>query len=412
MVDTFALAHASQSMPDTFTLAHSSQSMVDTFALAHASQSMPDTFALAHASQSMPDTFTLAHASRSMAGSFTPAQDSFVDRNHFEILRTLDAGGISFGSNRAARGLADQVEPYPLKRMDPERNRIGQQADQEYARYLDELNEESRRQGHTILEGDRMSGHCQVRFTLHPPSPLQGSATTNAEVHSQEDTDWADLKTSAKILDRKVHLANPAVFDPVTAAFANSSNFLGHQTAASSRPASQSPSIFGLPTGRLSEPPPGRSSFIPPDLGTRISGAIKVSGSKGLDLDTARRNFAVKLPAEGPEATRASSGSSSPKIGVSSSDASSEHSNGLARIRALVSKKYDGPTSSNGSRGQSPNKGGVIGRPPPKTSSNGSSGQSLNPCGVIGRPPPKTSSNGSRVQSPNPPAPRRSLTGL
>lgn len=62
------------------------------------------------------------------------------------------------------------------------RGKDGKTADSEYAKYLDELNEESRRNGDPLLMGDRFSGHAylqrQVRpsedvgFEFDPPTPV------------------------------------------------------------------------------------------------------------------------------------------------------------------------------------------------------------------------------------------------
>jgi hypothetical protein len=281
------------------------------------------------------------------------AQDSLAGTNNLEILRTLDAGGIPLRFNSTARDMQEQFESHPQNNMRRERIRIGQRADREYARYLDELNEESRRQGETVLEGDRFSGHAQlqVRFNIQPPSPSQASATAATEARSQEETDWADLKTSASMLNHQVHLANPAVLDPVTAAFSNSSHFLGHHTAASSRPASQSSNIISLPTGRLSEPPRDRPLNLSPLLGNGISGLVT---QNALDLNAVRRRFGIQHHADVPgEATRSSSAHSS-RADESSSGDSGNHVPRLSRFLGNMGR--DAPTpSSKDSRGTSPN---------------------------------------------------------
>jgi hypothetical protein len=280
------------------------------------------------------------------------AQDSSVGTNNLEILRTLDAGGIPLRFNGTARDMQEQFESHPQNNMRRERIRIGQRADREYARYLDELNEESRRQGEAVLEGDRISGHAQmqVRFNIQPPSPSQASATAATEARSQEETDWADLKTSASMLNHQVHLVNPAVLDPVTAAFSNSSHFLGHHTAASSRPASQSSDI-DLPTGRLSEPPRDRPINLSPLLGNGIGGLVN---QNGLDLNAVRRRFGIQHPADVPEAATRSSSAHSSRADESSSGDSGNHVPRLSRFLGNMGR--DAPTpSSKDSRCTSPN---------------------------------------------------------
>jgi hypothetical protein len=280
------------------------------------------------------------------------AQDSLVGTNNLEILRTLDAGGIPLRFNGTARDTQDQLKSHPQNNICRERIRIGQRADREYARYLDELNEESRRQGQAVLEGDILSGHAQlqVRFNIQPPSPSQASATVDTEARSQEETDWADLKTSASMLNQQVHLANPEVLDPVTAAFSNCSHFLGHHTAASSRPASQSSDTMDFATGRLSEPPRDRPTFLSPLLGNGIGG---LANQNALDLNAVRRRFGVQHQTDVPGApTRSSSAHSS-----RADESSSGDSAGVTRLSRLLGNiGRDAPTpSSKDSRGTSPN---------------------------------------------------------
>jgi hypothetical protein len=284
------------------------------------------------------------------------AQDSLIGTNNLEILRTLDAGGIPLRFNGTARDPQDQLKSQPQNNMRRERIRIGQRADREYARYLDELNEESRRRGQTVLEGDRLSGHAQmqVRFNIQPPSPSQASAMAATEARSQEETDWADLKTSASMLNHQVHLANPAVLDPVTAASSNSSHFLGHHTAASSRPASQSSDIMDLPTGRLSEPPRDRPTFLSPLLGNGIGG---LANQNALDLNAVRRRFGLQHQADVPGAATRSSSTHSSRADESCSGDSAGPGNYVNRpSRLLGNMDRDAPTpSSKDSRGTSPN---------------------------------------------------------
>lgn len=70
------------------------------------------------------------------------------------------------------------------------RGKDGKVADSEYAKYLDQLNDESRRNGENLLMGDRFSGHAYLQRQIrpsedvgcefNPPTPVMAPATGHA----------------------------------------------------------------------------------------------------------------------------------------------------------------------------------------------------------------------------------------
>jgi hypothetical protein len=168
--------------------------------------------------------------------------------------------------------LASQSNNQKKTRRGQRNNRgLAQKADSEYARYMDELNEESRIRGDSMLGGDAMSGHvrAQVRFSIQPPSPMRPMSgegeveyadvkgKKNAQPDEQEA--WSDLMTSPNRLLPSHHL-NPAVFDGSTGSFVVPPKQIPHLLAVS-RPATESPSV---PTGRASAPIRSRPSLLSP----------------------------------------------------------------------------------------------------------------------------------------------------
>jgi hypothetical protein len=153
---------------------------------------------------------------------------------------------------------------------------LAQKADTEYGRYMDELNDESRSRGDTILTGDAMSGHAraQVRFNLQPPSPLPRSGPTQVkneekydddedeEVEAEQDA-WSNLMTGSIRLNGPAHHLNPAVFDPGTSSFVTPMQSCQHLPSAT-RPPTRSPNVAVHQTGRQSEPPRTRPVLLSP----------------------------------------------------------------------------------------------------------------------------------------------------
>ncbi len=148
---------------------------------------------------------------------------------------------------------------------------LAQRADSEYARYMDELNEESRLRGDTMLGGDAMSGHvrAQVRFSIQPPSPMKpmsgegevryADVKGKKNVQPDEQEAWSDLMTSPNRVLPSHHL-NPAVFDGSTGSFVVPPKRIPHFLAAS-RPATESPPV---PAGRASAPISSCTSLLSP----------------------------------------------------------------------------------------------------------------------------------------------------
>jgi hypothetical protein len=182
---------------------------------------------------------------------------------------------------------------------------LAQRADSEYARFMDELNEESRLRGDTLLNGDALSGHAQaqVRFNIQPPSPMKATSGENAAekngsernelVEPEEQEAWSDLMTSP---ERKIpsHHLNPAVFDGSTGSFIVPPRRGPHLLAAT-RPSTQSPRLPVLQNGRNSAPLPPRSRpalLSPNDL---IQGQGHDGAGTSLDVAAAvRQRFAAE----------------------------------------------------------------------------------------------------------------------
>ncbi|KAE9374220.1 hypothetical protein N431DRAFT_481485 [Stipitochalara longipes BDJ] len=151
---------------------------------------------------------------------------------------------------------------------------LAEKANDEYARFMDEINDESRNRGDTILAGDMLSGHAQaqVRFNLQPPSPLPKANTDEGivlddddkksqKVESEEQEAWSDLMQSPKSIPE--HHLNPAVFDAGTASFMVPPKRGPHLLAAT-RPSTQSPQVPVLQDGRNSVPPRSRPVLLSP----------------------------------------------------------------------------------------------------------------------------------------------------
>lgn len=147
-------------------------------------------------------------------------------------------------------------------------------ADTEYGRFMDELNEESRRQGDTILAGDRLSGHAQaqVRFNIQPPSPMARSQAENEaddddverqEVKPEEQAAWSTLMTNPSRPQAPAYHLNPPVFDPATASYVTPIR-PGQHLSSATRPPTQSPNVAVLQEGRQSEPPRERPALLSP----------------------------------------------------------------------------------------------------------------------------------------------------
>jgi hypothetical protein len=147
-------------------------------------------------------------------------------------------------------------------------------ADTEYGRFMDELNEESRRQGDTILAGDRLSGHAQaqVRFNIQPPSPMARSLAENEaddddverqEVKPEEQAAWSTLMTNPSRPQAPAYHLNPPVFDPATTSYVTPIR-PGQHLSSATRPPTQSPNVAVLQEGRQSEPPRERPTLLSP----------------------------------------------------------------------------------------------------------------------------------------------------
>jgi hypothetical protein len=183
--------------------------------------------------------------------------------------------------------LASQSNHQKKTRRGQRSNRaLAQKADSEYAHYMDELNEESRLRGDTMLGGDAMSGHvrAQVRFSLQPPSPMkpisgQGEVeyadVKGKNVQPDEQEAWSDLMTSPNRVLPSHHL-NPAVFDGSTGSFIVPPKSIPHFLAVS-RPATESPRV---PAGRASAPIRSRPSLLSP------IDALQRRGGNGVDVDS------------------------------------------------------------------------------------------------------------------------------
>lgn len=183
-------------------------------------------------------------------------------------LAGLDVADPSSGQDM----LASQSNNHKKTRRGQRSNRaLAQKADSEYARYMDELNEESRLRGDTMLGGDAMSGHvrAQVRFSIQPPSPMKplsgegeveyADVKGKKNVQPDEQEAWSDLMTSPNRVLPSHHL-NPAVFDGSTGSFVVPPKRMSHFLAVS-RPATESPRV---PAGRASAPIRSRPSILSP----------------------------------------------------------------------------------------------------------------------------------------------------
>jgi len=181
---------------------------------------------------------------------------------------------------------------------------LAQKADQEYARFMDEMNQESRKRGDTILAGDIMSGHAQaqVRFNLQPPSPmpkgtdegivmddggpvLDESDNKSEKVEREEQEAWSDLMQSPERVS--VHNLNPAVFDAGSASFMVPPKRGPHLLAAS-RPATQSPQVPILQDGRNSVPARTRPALLSPIE------MLQGRGSTPMDLGAIRQRLSAE----------------------------------------------------------------------------------------------------------------------
>jgi hypothetical protein len=179
-------------------------------------------------------------------------------------------------------------------------------ADTEYGRFMDELNEESRRQGDTILAGDRLSGHAQaqVRFNIQPPSPMARSQAENEgdndkverhEVKPEEQAAWSTLMTNPSRLQTPAYNLNPPVFDTATASYVTPIQ-PGQHLSSATRPPTQSPNIAILQEGRQSEPPRERPALLSP---------ITFPGREiPVDLDVIRRRLGSALISNGVQDNR------------------------------------------------------------------------------------------------------------
>jgi hypothetical protein len=167
------------------------------------------------------------------------------------------------------RGNTTTPEPKKTRRGQRSNRALARQADIEYSRYLDELNQESRGQGDALLEGDMMSGHAKVRIQLQPPSPLKMGGKSGIEDDDEADEEeridgegqqaWADLMTSP---ERKIpgHHLSPAVYDSTTGSFIVSAKRNPHILAAT-RPPTESPVVQD---GRKSVPTRSRPALLSP----------------------------------------------------------------------------------------------------------------------------------------------------
>jgi len=187
------------------------------------------------------------------------------------------------------------------------RGRLGQKADSEYAKYLDEMNQLSRENGDEVLHGDVVSGHAasQVRFAVQPPSPSPMRATMQdeysdeeefEEIASREQADWAKLMTGPATLAASSYQRTPGVFDPVNGTFVNSTSLSqAHAQAASARPpTSSSSSDLASQAGRQSAP-----TLRPPMARSAFSFEPRTNNGSNLDVAAIRRGFISQLGSVG-----------------------------------------------------------------------------------------------------------------
>jgi hypothetical protein len=153
-------------------------------------------------------------------------------------------------------------------------SRFSQRANSEYARFMDEMNAESRSRRDEFLAGDMLSGHAQALITLsiQPPSPSSKTHENgedelddeedNEMVKPEEQVAWSDLMTSP---DSKLpaHRHHPAIFDTATASSNVPLRRSPHLLSAT-RPPTQSPRLSILQDGRKSVPPRSRPALLSP----------------------------------------------------------------------------------------------------------------------------------------------------
>ena len=220
----------------------------------------------------------------------------------------VDQGMLGSQPMNGAQGMvapAPQVNK-PTRRGQRSNRALAQKADQEYARFMDEMNQESRKRGDTILAGDMLTGHAQaqVRFNLQPPSPLpkgtdegvvldEGGVMLDEndkkseKVEREEQQAWSDLMQSPeRVSDNNL---NPAVFDAGSASFMVPPKRGPHLLAAS-RPATQSPQVPILQDGRNSVPPRTRPTLLSPI--EMLSGQGR--GGTPMDLGVIRERLAAE----------------------------------------------------------------------------------------------------------------------
>ena len=215
--------------------------------------------------------------------------DPFADHNMLTPQGMLGGGASASFRKRNRRGQRSN------------RGAFSQRADLEYARFMDEMNTDSRSRGDEFLAGDMMSGHARAQITLNiqPPSPLpKTSANDEGEFDDGEDDEtvkpeeqaaWSDLMTSP---DRKVpaHHHNPAIFDAATASFIVPSRRSPHLLAAT-RPPTQSPPLPVLQGGRNSVPPRSRPALLSPI--EMLQGA-RDSNANTLDIAALRQRLTAE----------------------------------------------------------------------------------------------------------------------
>lgn len=215
--------------------------------------------------------------------------DPFADHNMLTPQGMLGGGASAEFRKRNRRGQRSN------------RGAFSQRADSEYARFMDEMNADSRSRGDEFLAGDMLSGHASAQITLNiqPPSPLpKTSANDDDEFDDDEDGEtvkpeeqeaWSDLMTSP---DRKVpaHHHNPAIFDAATASFIVPSRRSPHLLAAT-RPPTQSPPLPALQGGRNSVPPRSRPALLSPI--EMLQGA-RDSNANSLDIAALRQRLTAE----------------------------------------------------------------------------------------------------------------------